>query len=137
MGGWARAEAAEEHERFGVKSLESLDYLFRGPVGIEGTPRLGGVEVVVRLAAVRDCEGESTLVAEAAQVFGKELEGILALQWECLYQEGNSVGHMAARGTAAARPWSSPLDSLRNYGREGTVECRRTWNWAPELLGGE
>lgn len=116
IGGGARAEAAKELEIFGVKIPELMDYILREPVGIEGMPRPGGVEVVVRLEAGRGCEGENDLAAKTGQVIGRAVEGISELRGEGLYQEGSVVRHMpvAATGAAAARPWSFLLDTLGN-----------------------
>lgn len=82
---------------------------------------LGGAEAVVTVGEKRDDEERGA--HEACQMSGGT-EGISAPPREGLCRGCSVVGHMAARGAAAAWPWD-PLEALGTHDRVGTVNCRR------------
>jgi len=107
-----------EHE------LEVMGCTPRGPVGIEDKPRPGEVVAVATPAVGRDCLCGSDL-AEVAPVGSTSVEGTSAPRGESHCQGRTVVGRIAARGAAAAWPWSLPLECLRRNTRENE-KCRRT-----------
>jgi len=95
--------------------LEAMGCIPRGPVGIEeeDKPRPGEVVAVVTPAVGRDCLCGSDL-AEVAPVGSTGVEGISAPRGESHCQGRTVVGRIAARGAAAAWPWSLPLECRKN-----------------------
>jgi len=95
--------------------------------------RLVGAEAVVAVGGRWDDEDAHG----ACQMSGGKVEGTPAHPLECLYGGCSVVGHMAARGAAAAWLWNRPLEARENQDRVGTVNSRGrgTKDHRRELLG--
>lgn len=106
--------------------LEATGCIPRGPVGTLDEPRPGEVVAVAMPAVGRDCLCGSDL-AEVAPVGSTGVEGTSAPRGES-HCQGRTVvvGHIAARGAAAAWPWSLPLGCLGKWNTRENEKCRRT-----------
>ena len=110
--GRACVEAEAERETVGGRGPRVLGCVPRGHVGIEDKPWPGEVVAAATLGVGRGCLCGNDLAVDAP-VSSTGLEGVSAPRGECHHHGRIAVGRIAARGAAAAWPWSRPLGCQR------------------------